>query len=145
MEDKNITQDAPSHGMPAVLASYMPSTHDVQSLDDLSEIFLVTHSRILAENNTREMDYVTKEKELCINFDQAINEMEEKCKVMRDELQNPTLRREQALHLLQYDRTIYQEEVKTRLLMLNVCLRDCRKRFIDKQEKKQGRQNHELH
>lgn len=45
-------------GMPAVLAHYLPSTHDVKSLDDLSELFLTTRSRILSESNSREMDFI---------------------------------------------------------------------------------------
>lgn len=49
-------------GMPAVLAHYLPSTHDVKSLDDLSELFLTTRSRILAESNSREMDFIDKKR-----------------------------------------------------------------------------------
>lgn len=55
-------QPKSSQGMPAVLAHYLPSTHEVRCLDDLSEIFLVAHNRILSESNTREMDFLVKEK-----------------------------------------------------------------------------------
>lgn len=126
-------QPKSSQGMPAVLAHYLPSTHGVRSLEDLSEIFLTTHSRILAESNTRDMDFIVKEKELRLNFDDAIHDMEQKCQEMQEQLHQLLYQRESALHTLRSDRSTYQEEVKTRLLMLNIWLRDQRKQFNEKQ------------
>lgn len=122
-----------SQGMPAVLAHYLPSTHGVRSLEDLSEIFLTTHSRILAESNTRDMDFIVKEKELRLNYDDAIHDMEQKCQEMQDQLHQLLLQRENALHSLRSDHNAYQEEVKMRLLMLNIWLRDQRKQFNEQQ------------
>lgn len=126
-------QPKSSQGMPAVLAHYLPSTHGVRSLEDLSEIFLTTHSRILAESNTRDMDFIVKEKELRLNYDDAIRDMEQKCKEMQEQLHQLLYQRESALHILRSDRSTYQEEVKTRLLMLDIWLRDQRKSFKEKQ------------
>lgn len=126
-------QPKSSQGMPAVLAHYLPSTHGVRSLEDLSEIFLTTHSRILAESNTRDMDFIVKEKELRLNYDDAIRDMEQKCKEMQEQLHQLLYQRESALHILRSDRSTYQEEVKTRLLMLDIWLRDQRKQFNEKQ------------
>lgn len=126
-------QPKSSQGMPAVLAHYLPSTHDVRCLDDLSEIFLTTHNRILAESNTRDMDFIVKEKELRLNFDSAIHDLEQECKEMQDQLHQLLLQRENALHSLRSDHNAYQEEVKMRLLMLNIWLRDQRKQFNEQQ------------
>ncbi len=126
-------QPKSSQGMPAVLAHYLPSTHGVRSLEDLSEIFLTTHSRILAESNTRDMDFIVKEKELRLNYDDAIRDMEQKCQEMQEQLHQLLYQRESALHTLRSDRSTYQEEVKTRLLMLDIWLRDQRKQFKEKQ------------
>ena len=129
-------QPKSSQGMPSVLAHYLPSTHEVRCLDDLSEIFLTTHNRILAESNTRDMDFIVKEKELRLNFDSAIHDLEQKCKEMQDQLHQLLLQRENALHSLRSDYNAYQEEVKMRLLMLNIWLRDQRKQFNEKQAQK---------
>lgn len=126
-------QPKSSQGMPSVLAHYLPSTHEVRCLDDLSEIFLTTHNRILAESNTRDMDFIVKEKELRLNFDSAIHDLEQKCKEMQDQLHQLLLQRENALHSLRSDYNAYQEEVKMRLLMLNIWLRDQRKQFNEQQ------------
>lgn len=125
-----------SQGMPAVLAHYLPSTHEVRCLDDLSEIFLTTHSRILAESNIREMDFLVQEKEMRLNYDNSIRDMEKKCKEMQDQLHQLLYQRESALHTLRSDRNTYQEEVKTRLLMLDIWLRDQRKLFNERQAQK---------
>lgn len=130
-------QPKSSQGMPAVLAHYLPSTHGVRSLEDLSEIFLTTHSRILAESNTRDMDFIVKEKELRLNYDDAIRDMEQKCKEMQEQLHQLLYQRESALHILRSDRSTYQEEVKTRLLMLDIWLRDQRKLFNERQTHEQ--------
>lgn len=126
-------QPKSSQGMPAVLAHYLPSTHEVRCLDDLSEIFLITHNRILAESNTRDMDFIVKEKELRLNYDDAIHDLEQKCKEMQDQLHQLLLQRENALHSLRSDHNAYQEEVEMRLLMLNIWLRDQRKQFNEQQ------------
>lgn len=122
-----------SQGMPAVLAHYLPSTHKVRCLDDLSEIFLVAHNRILSESNTREMDFLVKEKEMRLNYEDAIRDMEQKCKEIQEQLHQLLYQRESALQTLRSDRNTYQEEVKTRLLMLNIWLRDQRKQFNEQQ------------
>lgn len=129
-------QPKSSQGTPAVLAHYLPSTHGVRSLEDLSEIFLTTHSRILAESNTRDMDFIVKEKELRLNYDDAIRDMEQKCQEMQEQLHQLLYQRESALHILRSDRSTYQEEVKTRLLMLDIWLRDQRKLFNERQAQK---------
>ena len=126
-------QPKSSQGMPAVLAHYLPSTHEVRCIDDLSEIFLVAHNRILSESNTREMDFLVKEKEMRLNYEDAIRDMEQKCKEIQEQLHQQLHQRESALHTLRSDRNTYQEEVKTRLLMLNIWLRDQRKQFNEQQ------------
>lgn len=73
-------------GMPAVLAHYLPSTHDVQSLDDLSELFLTMRSRILAESNSREMAFIDQEKKLRADYDDTIAETESRLRALQDEL-----------------------------------------------------------
>lgn len=69
-------------GMPAVLAHYLPSTHDVQSLDDLSELFLTMRSRILAESNSREMAFIDQEKKLRADYDDTIAETESRLRAL---------------------------------------------------------------
>ena len=120
-------------GSPAVLAHYLPSIHEVKSLEELSEIFLTTHSRILSESKTRDMDFMVKEKELRLNYDDAIRDVEQKCKEMQGKLYQLLSQREKALHSLRVDHSLYQEEVKNCLLMLDIWLRDQRKRFNEQQ------------
>lgn len=123
-------------GMPAVLAHYLPSTHDVQSLDDLSELFLTMRSRILAESNSREMDFIDQEKKLRADYDSTIAEMENRLRSLQDELNQLIHRRESALRMLHSDRESYKSEVQTRLVMLGLWLRDKRDDF--KQREKQA-------
>ena len=126
-------QSKSPQGSPAVLAHYLPSTHEVKSLEDLSEIFLTTHSRILADSNTRNMEFIAQEKELRLNYDDAIRDMEQKCKEMQDQLNQLLYQRENALHSIRSEHSAYQEEVKLCLLMLDIWLRDQRKRFNEQQ------------
>lgn len=123
-------------GMPAVLAHYLPSTHDVQSLDDLSELFLTMRSRILAESNSREMDFIDQEKKLRADYDSTIAEMGNRLRSLQDELNQLIHRRESALRMLHSDRESYKSEVQTRLVMLGLWLRDKRDDF--KQREKQA-------
>ena len=102
-------------GMPAVLAHYLPSTHDVQSLDDLSELFLTMRSRILAESNSREMAFIDQEKKLHADYDSTIAETESRLRSLQDELNQLIHRRESALRMLHSDRESYKSEVQTRL------------------------------
>lgn len=123
-------------GMPAVLAHYLPSTHDVKSLDDLSELFLTTRSRILAESNSREMDFIDQEKKLRADYDSTIAEMENRLRSLQDELNQLIHRRDSAVRMLHSDRESYKTEVQTRLCMLGLWLRDKRDDF--KQREKQA-------
>lgn len=123
-------------GMPAVLAHYLPSTHDVKSLDDLSELFLTTRSRILAESNSREMDFIDQEKKLRADYDSTIAEMESRLRSLQDELNQLIHRRDSAVRMLHSDRESYKAEVQTRLVMLGLWLRDKRDDF--KQREKQA-------
>lgn len=123
-------------GMPAVLAHYLPSTHDVKSLDDLSELFLTTRSRILAESNSREMDFIDQEKKLRADYDSTIAEMENRLRFLQDELNQLIHRRDSAVRILHSDRESYKVEVQTRLCMLGLWLRDKRDDF--KQGEKQA-------
>lgn len=123
-------------GMPAVLAHYLPSTHDVQSLDDLSELFLTMRSRILAESNSREMAFIDQEKKLRADYDDTIAETESRLRALQDELNQLIHRRESALRILHSDRESYKSEVQTRLVMLGLWLRDKRDDF--KQREKQA-------
>lgn len=123
-------------GMPAVLAHYLPSTHDVKSLDDLSELFLTTRSRILAESNSREMDFNDQEKKLHADYDSTIAEMENRLRSLQDELNQLIHRRDSAVRMLHSDRESYKAEVQTRLCMLGLWLRDKRDDF--KQREKQA-------
>nr|DAF77514.1 MAG TPA: hypothetical protein [Caudoviricetes sp.] len=123
-------------GMPAVLAHYLPSTHDVKSLDDLSELFLTTRSRILAESNSREMDFIDQEKKLRADYDDTIAETESRLRALQDELNQLIHCRESALRMLHSDRESYKSEVQTRLVMLGLWLRDKRDDF--KQREKQA-------
>ena len=116
-------------GMPAVLAHYLPSTHDVQSLDDLSELFLTMRSRILAESNSREMAFIDQEKKLHADYDSTIAETESRLWSLQDELNQLIHRRESALRMLHSDRESYKSEVQTRLVMLGLWLRDKRDDF----------------
>lgn len=123
-------------GMPAVLAHYLPSTHDVKSLDDLSELFLTTRSRILAESNSREMDFIDQEKKLRADYDSTIAEMESRLRSLQDELNQLIRRRDSAVRMLHSDRESYKAEVQTRLCMLDLWLRDKQDDF--KQREKQA-------
>lgn len=123
-------------GMPAVLAHYLPSTHDVKSLDDLSELFLTTRSRILAESNSREMDFINQEKKLRADYDSTIAEMESRLRSLQDELNQLVHRRDSAVRMLHSDRESYKVEVQTRLCMLGLWLRDKQDDF--KQREKQA-------
>lgn len=123
-------------GMPAVLAHYLPSTHDVKSLDDLSELFLTTRSRILAESNSREMDFIDQEKKLRADYDSTIAEIESRLRSLQDELNQLIRRRDSAVRMLHSDRESYKSEVQTRLVMLGLWLRDKRDDF--KQREKQA-------
>lgn len=122
--------------MPAVLAHYLPSTHDVKSLDDLSELFLTTRSRILAESNSREMDFIDQEKKLRADYDSTIAEMESRLRSLQDELNQLIRRRDSAVRMLHSDRESYKAEVQTRLCMLDLWLRDKQDDF--KQREKQA-------
>ncbi len=132
-----MSTDYIPQGLPAVLSSYMPSLHGVRNLDDLAELFLTTHSRILAESNSRAMGFLDQEKQLRQTYDAAIGELEQQCKDLRDQLHQMMYRRESAIRSLYSDRDAYQEEVKTHLLMLDVWLRDNRKRFAEQQKRQQ--------
>lgn len=123
-------------GMPAVLAHYLPSTHDVKSLDDLSELFQTTRSRILAESNSREMDFIDQEKKLRADYDSTIAEMENRLRSLQDELNQLIHRRDSAVRMLHSDRESYKAEVQTRLCMLGLWSRDKRDDF--KQREKQA-------
>ena len=122
-----MSTDQAPQGMPAVLAAYLPSTHDVRSLDDLTEIFLTTRSRILAESNSREMDFIDQEKQFRSAYEYSISEKEKHQMIQS---------RESAIRSLHSDRDSYKEEVQTRLLMLGLWLRDKRNWFIEQEKKK---------
>lgn len=131
-----MSTDQAPQGMPAVLAAYLPSTHDVRSLDDLTEIFLTTRSRILAESNSREMDFIDQEKQFRSAYEYSISEKEKQLRTLQDELNQMIQSRESAIRSLHSDRDSYKEEVQTRLLMLGLWLRDKRNWFIEQEKKK---------
>ena len=94
---------------------------------------------LLQRHQNRIFSYIlniVKEKELRLNYDDAIRDMEQKCKEMQEQLHQLLYQRESALHILRSDRSTYQEEVKTRLLMLDIWLRDQRKLFNERQAQK---------